>query len=315
MDNIELNLNEFISSQEQSLRRLLGDGISFQATLATKPARINAEESTVIQIVAALLEQARQRLPGGGAITLLVEQLEVDDIHARIQPGARRGEFVRLTVSDNGLGLRPEELKRLLEEPAAARNGQVLSLPLVAGVIKRRQGWIEAASQAGAGTMLAVYLPVSVAAAGTPVNVPVGAAKVTETILLVDDEAPIRRMVKSVLQRASYDVIEAESGVQALSIWEAHKERVDLLLTDMVMPDGVTGRELAHQLQRSKPGLNVIYTSGYHLDAEASRDTNERGIHFLQKPYDMRKLLDTVHLAIGGKNSAMSRPTSAVLPA
>jgi two-component system cell cycle sensor histidine kinase/response regulator CckA len=163
--------------------------------------------------------------------------------------------------------------------------------------------------------MLAVYLPVSVAAAVTPVNVPSAAAKVTETILLVDDEAPIRRMVKSVLQRASYDVIEAESGVQALSIWEAHKERVDLLLTDMVMPDGVTGRDLAHQLQRSKPGLNVIYTSGYNLDAEGARDTNERGIHFLQKPYDMRKLLDTVHLAIAGKSSGASRSTAAPLPA
>lgn len=311
MNNTEIDLNEALTSQEKNLRRLLGDGISLQVTTAARPARINAEEAMVSQILTALLEHARAMLPGGGAVTVQVEQLEVDDIHARIQPGARGGDFVRMTVSDNGLGLRPEELKRLLAEPPPTPAGAALPLPLIAGMVKRRHGWIEAASQEGCGTLLAVYLPVASA-----VEAAVAAtARTAETILLVDDEAPIRRMVKSVLQRASYEVIEAETGVQALALWESHKNRVNLLLTDMVMPDGVTGRDLAQQLQRSKPGLNVVYTSGYELDAEASRDTSERGVHFLQKPYDMRKLLETVHYAMIGKVSNAVGVNAAASPA
>lgn len=309
MNNIEIDLNEVLAGQEKNLRRLLGDGIALQMTVAAKPARINAEEATVSQILTALLDQARRALPGGGTVTVQVEHIEVDDIHARIQPGARRGEFVRLTVNDNGLGLRPDEVKQLFVEPPQVRAGNALALPLIAGIVKRRHGWIEAASQEGAGTVLGVYLPVASPAGAASAK----AAGAVETILLVDDEAPIRRMVKSVLQRASYEVIEAETGVQALSIWEASKDRVNLLLTDMVMPDGVTGRELARQLQRSKPGLNVIYTSGYELDAEASRDTSEGGVHFLQKPYDMRKLLETVHFAMLGKMSIL-KGTNAATP-
>lgn len=310
MNSTEIDLNEVIASQEKVLRRLLGDGISLQVTTAVKPARINAEEATVIQILTALLGHARQALPGGGGVTVQVEHIEVDDIHARIQPGARRGEFVRLTVNDNGLGLRPDKLKRLLEEPSQVRVGNVLALPLIAGIVKRRHGWIEAVSQEGCGTVLGVYLPVASVVEVESAK----AAGAIETILLVDDEAPIRRMVKSVLQRASYEVIEAETGVQALSIWEANKDRVNLLLTDMIMPDGVTGRDLAQQLQRSKPALNVIYSSGYELDAEASRDTSEGGVHFLQKPYDMRKLLETVHFAMIGKTSTSKGANAAMSP-
>jgi CheY-like chemotaxis protein len=310
MNCIELDLNEVIAGQEKALRRLLGDGISLQLTTpAPKRACIHAEESMVSQILMALLERAREALPGGGAVAIEIEHIEVDETHARIQPGARRGKFIRLTVSDNGLGLRPDALLRLLEDLPTARAGSALALPLIAGIVKRRHGWIEAVSQEGCGTVFGVYLPV----ASVVETEAERSREQRETILLVDDEAPIRRMVKSVLQKACYDVIEAETGVHALSIWEAHKSRVNLLLTDMIMPDGVTGRELAHQLRRSKPDLNVIYTSGFELDAAASRDTSESGMRFLQKPYDARKLLETVHVAMAAKAAAAGRDTAALL--
>lgn len=311
MNSNEIDLNAVIVGQEQVLRRLLGDGIALQLPLPSgKPARIRAEEAIIGQILQALLERARQALPGGGAVVVAVEHIEVDEIHSRIQPGARRGQFVRLTVSDNGLGLRPEALQRLWDELPATQTGTVLSLPLIAGIVKRRHGWIEAVSQEGCGTVLGVYWPAVSGNEPEPVTTPAAAR---ETILLVDDEAPIRRMVKSVLQRASYDVIEAETGVHALSLWEAHKNHVSLLLTDMIMPDGVTGRDLAHQLRRSKPELDVIYTSGYELDADASRDTQEGGMRFLQKPYDARKLLETVHVVMAKKASARAGAVEAGL--
>ncbi len=289
MNRNEIDLNAVVAGQEKALRQLLGDGVSLQFTPAAQPAPIGVETHVVGQILTTLLERARQALPGGGAVAVAVEHIEVDDTHARMQPGARCGKFVRLTISDNGVGLPSDELHRLLAELPASRGGSALALPLLAGIVQRRQGWIEAVSQEGCGTVFGIYLPVAQAGATS------GAS---EAILLVDDEAPIRRMVKTVLEQACYHVIEAETGVQALSIWESNKHQVKLLLTDMIMPEGVNGRELAHQLRQSKPGLNVIYTSGYELDADASRDTREGGVRFLQKPYDARKLLETVHLAM-----------------
>jgi len=293
----EIDLNDVIASQEKLLRRVLGEGISLDCQKSANPARLHADEAMVGQVLVGLIENARAALPGGGAVKVMVEPIEVDDIHARIQPGARRGDFVRLTVSDNSTGVRAEGLQQLftqLPPPHLPRTGTALPLPLLAGIVKRRHGWIEAHSHCGGGATIHVYFPaVTTGHVGSAM-----APWISETILLVDDEVTIRRMVKNVLERASYDVVEADTGVQALAIWEEHKERVNLLLTDMVMPDGLTGRGLAHRLMAGKPELKVIYTSGFELDEEAQRDTTAGTAKFLHKPYDMRRLLETVHLAM-----------------
>ena len=298
MNSKEIDLNDVIASQDKLLRRVLGEGISLECQKSLAPARLRGDEAMVGQVLLGLIENARTALPGGGAVKIAVEPIEVDDIHARIQPGARRGDFVRLTVSDNSTGVRAEGLQQLFAQlpPAHAPRGagSALPLPLIAGIVKRRHGWIEAHSHCGGGATIHVYFPALTAASAVGTPVP----WVNETILLVDDEVAIRRMVKSVLERASYDVVEADTGVQALAIWEEHKERVNLLLTDMVMPDGLTGRGLAHRLMAGKPELKVIYTSGFDLDEEAQRDTLAGAVKFLHKPYDMRRLLETVHLAM-----------------
>jgi CheY-like chemotaxis protein len=245
-------------------------------------------------ILAGLVANARQSLPGGGQVTLQTEHIEVDETHARIQPGARCGEFVRLTISDNGRGFSTEQLRRLWTElpaPPRIKSTPVLSLPLIAGIVKRRHGWIETHSRSGGGTTIHVYFP-----AGAPLNAAdLESPWVSETVLLVDDDDAMRRMVKTALERASYDVVEAGTGGQALGVWERHRERVKLLLTDMVMPDGLTGRDLAQRLLAAKPSLKVIYTSGFDLEAAAQQDAARGTIRFLSKPYDMRGLLETVH--------------------
>lgn len=297
MNSKAIDLNEVIASQDKVLRRVLGEAILLEYHKSIGPAQLEGDETMVGQVLQGLLENARASLPGGGVVNIAVESIEVDDIHARIQPGARRGDFVRLTVSDNSTGVLAEGLQQLFAElplPNAPRQGNALPLPLIAGIVKRRRGWIEAHSHSGGGALIHVYFP-----AVTATSRPSPAADWnTETILLVDDEVAIRRMVKSVLERASYDVVEAETGVHALSIWEEHKERVNLLLTDMVMPDGLTGRGLAQRLIAGKPDLKVIYTSGFDLDEEAQRDTAAGTARFLHKPYDMRRLLETVHVAM-----------------
>ena len=294
MNYKEIDLNNVISAQEKMIRRALGDSIELKTDFFAKPVKAHLDEGMVGQVLNGLAENARKMMPGGGTVTLQTEIMEVDDIHARVQPGARRGEFVRVTVSDDGLGANAAGLQQMFQQMTVSADGQAgsaLGLALINGMIKRRHGWIEATSQHGSGTTIRIYLPVASA-----VNQHMAeAAWVSETILLVDDEPAIRRMVKNVLERACYNVIEADTGVQALAVWEQNKPQVKLLLTDMVMPDGVTGRELAKRLKTSKPSLNVIYTSGYDLDVESQEDTREGAVRFLHKPYDMRKLLEVVH--------------------
>lgn len=288
MNRKEIDLNTVVTSQDKSLRRALGESIALKLELSPKPANVNLDEGMVGQVLNSLAENARKTMPGGGTLSLETEFIEVDDIHARVQPGARRGNFVRLSVSDDGSGFNAEGLRRLFQQTASSvQGGAGLGLALINGMIKRRHGWIEATSQHGGGTTIRIYLPMADQSSDAP--------WIAETILLVDDEPTIRRMVKSVLERASYNVIEADTGVQALATWEKNKSQVNLLLTDMVMPDGVTGRELAKRLKDSKPSLNVIYTSGYDLEAEAKSDTLDGVARFLHKPYDMRKLLQVVH--------------------
>ncbi len=309
MNRKEIDLNQVVVTQEKALQRALGEAIALKIQPAERAANVHADETAIAQILTGLAENARRSLPGGGAVSILVEHIDVDEIHARIQPGARRGRFVRLTVADNGLGLHTERLMRLLEElpPAGVvSSGTALSLPLIIGIVRRRGGWVEAHSQTSGGTVIHLYFPVALA---TTKNPPEWQA---ETILLVDDEVAMRRMVKNVLERASYRVIEADTGVQALAVWEECKERVNLLLTDMVMPDGLTGRGLAQQLIATKPELKVIYTSGFELDDDARRDTSTGQARFLHKPYDMRRLLETVHLAMKGAADPATAPEVAI---
>jgi len=306
----EIDLNAVVANQSKALRRSLGDGVALEIESSTGPAPMHADEGMIGQILIGLAENARKSLPGGGKVVLQIERIEVDDIHARIQPGARCGEFVRLTVSDNGMGFHTEQLRKMLEDfpaPALPGGGTALPMPLIAGIVKRRHGWIEASSQCGGGTTVHVYFPVAKPGSAAALQSP----WVSETILLVDDEVAIRRMVKGVLERASYEVVEADTGVQALAVWEQHKDRVKLLLTDMVMPDGLTGRGLARRLLAGKPDLKVIYTSGFDLDEEAQLDTAHGAVQFLHKPYDMRRLLETVHAAMATVTGVVhSSPTA-----
>jgi CheY-like chemotaxis protein len=290
----EIDLNNVISFQEKMIRRTLGDTIELRTIFHPKPVKAHLDESMVGQVLNGLAENARKMMPRGGTVTLQTEVVEVDDIHARVQLGARRGEFVRLTVTDDGLGASAAGLKQMFQQMTVssdAQSGSALGLALISGMIKRRLGWIEATSQHGSGTTIRIYLPVA-----STINAQMAeVAWASEIILLVEDEAAIRRMVKNVLERACYNVIEADTGVQALALWEKNKLQVKLLLTDMVMPDGITGRDLAKRLKTSKPSLNVIYTSGYELDEQSLEDTCKGAIRFLHKPYDLRKLLEVIH--------------------
>src|SRR5205814_8638740 len=183
---------------------------------------------------------------------------------------ARKGYFVGLSVSDTGHGMEQATLARIFEPFFTTKEigkGTGLGLATVYGIVKQHQGWIEVESQVGQGTTFKIYIPAKSKARLTPdgkqsQEIPGG----DETILVVEDEVALRELVEEVLRKKGYTVLQASSGVQALKVWQRHKDQIDLVLTDMMMPEGVSGRELAEKVLTEKPDLKVIYSSGHSLD-------------------------------------------------
>jgi CheY-like chemotaxis protein len=200
-----------------------------------------------------------------------------------------------LSVIDTGCGIPPENLRRIFEPFFTTKEvgkGTGLGLATVYGIVKQHQGWIEVESEPGKGTAFKVFLPRSVEVAepadASPAEKAVRGG--TETILVVEDEAPVRELVCDLLAGHGYQVLQAESGPKALQVWRDSKVRIDLLLTDLVMPDQMNGRELAEKLWAERPGLKVIFTSGYSADVVGKGFVLHRGLNYLQKPYQPRLL-------------------------
>ncbi len=295
-----LDLNEVVSNMTKMLRRLLGEDITLQVNYAPHLPMINADPGMMEQILMNLSVNARDAMPKGGRLYVDTAAVKLDTAEARRMAGASPGEFVCLRVRDTGKGIPPEIMAHIFEPFFTTKDvgkGTGLGLATVYGIVQQHRGWINVSSKVKEETVFEVYLP---ALAGTSAVREVVAAPPpeirggSETVLVVEDETPLRQLVSSVLQRYGYRVLEANSGVDALPIWLEYKDQVSLLLTDMVMPHGVSGRELAQRLRGDKPELKVIYSSGYSLAVVGADMVLREGLNFLQKPYNPRKLAQAV---------------------
>ncbi len=294
-----LDLNEVLVGLEPMLGRLLGEPVALETSYAASLPGVEADIGMLEQIVMNLAVNARDAMPKGGRLRLATTEVTVNAVGARAHAEAREGRFVCLTVADTGCGMDRVVLERIFEPFFTTKEvgkGTGLGLATVYGIVKQHQGWVEVASQPGQGTTFRVYVP---AAASAPCSVAEHAPNVpavrggTETILLVEDEPLVREMVRTVLSEYHYRILEAGDGVEALSVWEQNQGRIDLIVTDMVMPAGMTGRELADQLWKRKPDLKVLFTSGYSPDLV---DTNigANDTRFLSKPYHPEQLAQRV---------------------
>jgi CheY-like chemotaxis protein len=210
-------------------------------------------------------------------------------------PDARPGEFIRLTVRDTGCGISPETLPRIFEPFFTTKEvgkGTGLGLATVFGIVKQHHGWVEVDSKLNQGTTFQIFFSGHHHAqeAEFPPVLPASACGGSETILLVEDEPSLRALAKRILQRQGYTVFEASSGVEARVVWREQAGRIDLLLTDMVMPDGLMGRELAEILRKEKPQLKVIYSSGYSSELSNTDFISRPDGWFLPKPYETVQL-------------------------
>jgi two-component system cell cycle sensor histidine kinase/response regulator CckA len=286
-----LDLNAVLRNLLNMLGRLLGEDVALVTKLAPELPLLQADTGMLEQVIMNLAVNSRDAMPKGGQLRIATSVVEIDADYVKQHAESRPGKAARLSVTDTGHGMDKKTLGRIFEPFFSTKEvgkGTGLGLATVYGIVKQHQGWIEVKSEVGKGTTFEIYLTV-LAKVAEPVAEPEPQTSAVvkgnkETILLVEDEEILREWVKEILQECDYQVVEAANGVDALKIWEGRGGKIDLLLTDMVMPEGMTGSELAKQLKARQPELKVIYTSGYSAEIME----NEADLHdtpFLPKPY------------------------------
>jgi two-component system cell cycle sensor histidine kinase/response regulator CckA len=299
-----LDLNTVLQNIAKMLLRLLGEHITLETTCARNLARIEADTGMIEQVIMNLAVNARDAMPKGGKLHISTAGVTISEDYASQRPEARPGHFVRLRVADTGCGMDRKTLERIFEPFFSTKEvgkGTGLGLATVYGIVTQHQGWIEVTSEVNVGSTFDIYLP-AVAADEQPSHdtAPPFTETVrggTETVLVVEDEAVLRELVREVLKQHHYRVVEAGTGVEALRLWDEFNGEIDLLLTDMVMPEGMSGIELATQLKRRNPALRVIYTSGYSAEIMGA-EFSQPGAFFLPKPYFPLQLAQLVRQAL-----------------
>jgi two-component system, cell cycle sensor histidine kinase and response regulator CckA len=294
-----LDLNAVVVNLLKMLRRLIGEQIDLRFDGKSALPMVEADDGMMEQVLMNLAVNARDAMPKGGRLTIGTTVADVGVGHVVANPNRRAGSFVCLVVSDTGCGMNAATLKRIFEPFFTTKEpgkGTGLGLATVHGIVAQHKGWVEVESEMGKGTTFRVYLPAAaqmqVETAPIPASEPVRRGK--ETVLLVEDELPVRQVVGRSLRALGYQVHEAENGQEAMRLWQTHGAQVDLLLTDMVMPEGMTGLELAEQLQALKPGLKAIISSGYSAEMVEVGVPTKEGIVYLPKPYTTSVLANVV---------------------
>jgi len=293
-----IDLNDAITSISKMLRTLLGEHVKLERTLAAQLPPIYADIGMIEQVLINLAVNARDAMPNGGTLLIETGTEEIDEAYVRAHPEARTGLFASFKLRDTGQGMDAATMARIFEPFFTTKDpgkGTGLGLSTVYGIVKQHRGWVDAQSEVGQGTTFTIFIP---ACTRAPAQVERGKRAVApggkETILVVEDEAALRELVQEILQKKGYTVLEASTGAQALNVWEKHRQWIDLLLTDLLMPEGISGKDLAERALVQKPKLKVLYTSGYSPETVHPGFHPKDGVEFLQKPYHPEMLAQAV---------------------
>ena len=282
-----VNLNDLAAEVSSMLGRLFGEQSTIQTRFSPELPCVVADPAQLRQVLMNLLINAKDAMPGGGNIAIETNRIHMGEERAARTVGARPGEFVKLTVSDTGVGM-DAETKRHIFEPffttKPRSSGTGLGLSTVYGIVQQSNGWVEVESTPGAGTSFQIYLPAVTCGAEPAAEISTKAMQGQETILLVEDQSDVRLLTVTILKGAGYSVLEADSGAKALEISARWQQEIDLLLTDVVMP-GMTGPELVKRLRASRPSIKVLFVSGYAEGEELTAGGAERGYALLSKPF------------------------------
>jgi nitrogen-specific signal transduction histidine kinase len=298
-----VHLDHLVAEMHKMLTRLIGEDIALQATTGKSLGSVKVDPGQFQQILMNLVVNARDAMPDGGKIVIETANVDLDEGYCAVHPYVKPGRFVMVAVSDTGKGM-SEEVKAHIFEPFYTTkergSGTGLGLATTYGAVHQAGGSIEVYSEVGIGTTFRIYLPrieeeaVKPEKVDRPTDLPGG----TETVLLVEDEDTLRTLCERILGDLGYQVMPARNGAEAIAVAQKYGERIDLLLTDVVMP-GMSGRELATQLVLHHPEMQVLFMSGYTDDAIGKHGVLDEGVSFIGKPYTpsalarkVRKVLD-----------------------
>ena len=293
-----INLNELITNLQKMLVRLIGEDISFHTTLSPSISSVKIDPGQFEQVIVNLVINARDSMPNGGSLEVETSAIILDSDYCVHHPGTQVGEYVLLSVSDSGHGM-TNEVKAHIFEPffttKTKGRGTGLGLATIFGIIKQAGGSIEVYSEVGIGSTFKIYLPAiktpSVSVQKENVSTTIHSGH--ETILLVEDEEAVRSMAFKILEILGYSVMSAANGLEAISLAKQYPKRIDLLLTDVVMP-GMNGRELAQQISTIHPETTVLYTSGYTENVIVDHGVVDAGLNFIGKPYTLQLLAQKI---------------------
>ena len=289
-----LNLNELVTSLMKMLTRLIGEDIELQTVMAAELGSVKADPGQFEQVLVNLAVNARDAMPDGGRLVIETSDVELDEEYCTRHPQVQPGRYVLLAVSDTGHGM-SDEVKRHLFEPFFTTKikgqGTGLGLATTFGAVSQAGGTIEAYSEVGRGTTFKIYLPrVEERAERLVKETPdLELARGEETILLVEDDEGVRDVALSILEHLGYRVLTAANGGEAFLLVERFAKRIDLLMTDVVMP-GMNGRELAERLLKLKPEMKVLFTSGYTENVIVHHGVVDKNLNFIGKPYTLQAL-------------------------
>jgi PAS domain S-box-containing protein len=298
-----VTVQEILSLISELLPRVLSEDIQVRVNPPAESLWINADVAMMEQMLMNLAVNARDAMPQGGRLTIHAELVEISPALAGRNPEARPGRFMRLSVVDTGHGISEHVLPHIFEPFFTTKptgQGTGLGLATIYGIVKQHAGWVEVQSSPGQGAAFQVFIPacapVPVAKPAPPLPQPLKGGR--ETILVAEDEDLVRNLVVRMLKSQGYNVLSANSGVQALELWTAEKGRIHLLFTDMVMPGGINGRQLAEALLTKDPSLRVIFTSGYSAGMAGKDVAGLEGGNFLAKPYEPTALIRLVRACL-----------------
>jgi PAS domain S-box-containing protein len=298
-----IDLNVLVTNLDSMLHRIIGEDIALNTACSPELGRVRADPGQVEQVLLNLVVNARDAMPAGGKLTLETANVTLGDDYAATHPLVSPGEYVMVSVSDNGVGMDAETLEQIFEPFFTTKGpgkGTGLGLATCYGIVKQNGGSISVYSEVGKGTIFKIYLP-RVWEAATSRERPAAAIAVggNETVLVVEDNDMVRRLAVRVLAGKGYQVLEAGDGAEALRVYGAHQGSIALVMTDVVLP-GMSGKELVDRLKEEHADLKVIYTSGYTENTIVHQGVLEPGVHFLPKPYLPSTLIEKMRAVLDG---------------
>ncbi len=303
---VPIDINAFLAKVERMLRRIIGETITLHIRRRSDSAFVNADPTLMEQVIINLVVNARDAMPGGGTITIVSSQETVTGVHSEQYGSVQPGDYIRIDVIDTGTGIDREILEKIFE-PFFTTKGEMgtgLGLSTVYGIVQQNEGYITVRSEKGGGSTFTIFLPRAPAVTKEENNGPAERAvpdytAARETILVVEDEDHVRKLIVRALSSQGYSVLQAATSSEAISVCAREDRPIDLILTDIVLPD-IPGPQLVEKVRSDRPGIRVLFMSGYTEHKIAATEAVEEGVYFIPKPFLLSELQKKIREVLGG---------------